>query len=268
MDINTIADILEPRSAPRDWQAGDAWLGGGTWLFSEPQPDLRRLVDVAGFGWDALTVRADGLEIAASCTLAELNRFSPPRSWTAGPLLRQCCSALLGSFKVWNVATVGGNVCLSLPAGPMTSLTSALDAVATLWAADGSVREVAVADFVTGANQNVLYPGELMRSIHLPLSSLLGRTAFRQVSLSPLGRSGAVVIGRIDADGRAVFTITAATTRPVQLRFAALPTITALDEALDAAAPAYYDDIHGLPQWREAMTREFLHELRAELEAA
>ncbi|MGW3407120.1 hypothetical protein ACWDPI_37500, partial [Streptomyces zhihengii] len=45
MDLNTIAGI---RGAHRrePWRPGDAWLGGGTYLFSEPQPHLRRLVDL------------------------------------------------------------------------------------------------------------------------------------------------------------------------------------------------------------------------------
>ena len=37
-----------------DWRPGDAWLAGGTWLFSEPQPDVRRLLDLAAFGWTPL----------------------------------------------------------------------------------------------------------------------------------------------------------------------------------------------------------------------
>ena len=39
---------------------------------------------------------------------------------------------------------------MSLPAGPMISLTSALDGVCTIWQADGGERKIAVADFVTG----------------------------------------------------------------------------------------------------------------------
>ena len=46
--------------------------------------------------------------------------------WAAAPLLRQCCEALLASFKIWRSATVGGNVALSFPAGAMISLLSAL----------------------------------------------------------------------------------------------------------------------------------------------
>ena len=52
MDLNTIAEIARPDSVPADidWREGDAWLAGGTWLFSEPQPHLRRLIDLKG--WD------------------------------------------------------------------------------------------------------------------------------------------------------------------------------------------------------------------------
>ena len=81
---------------------------------------------------------------------------------------RQCCDALLGSFKVQNVATVGGNICLSLPAGPMTSLTAALDGVAAIARPDGGIRRVPVADLVTGDGANALAPGELLTHVDLP----------------------------------------------------------------------------------------------------
>ena len=85
------------------------------------------------------------------------------RAWPAAATLPgQCADALLGSFKVHNVATVGGNICLSLPAGPMISLAAALDGTATIWAGDGARRQVPVADFVTGERANVLRPGDLL----------------------------------------------------------------------------------------------------------
>jgi hypothetical protein len=290
VDIDTITEF---RPAPGTaWQPGDAWLGGGTWLFSEPQPELRRLLDLSGFGWAPLTESGDGLEIAATCTLGELARWRPAGArtgstgtgstgtgstgtgstgagtWAAVPLLRQCCGALLASFKVQNVATVGGNICLALPAGAMISLAAALDAVATLWS-PGGVREVPVTRFVTGPGRSVLGPGELLRAVTLPEASLRGRTAFRRASLSRLGRSAALVIGRTDGPGL-VITVTAATPRPVQLRFAGRPSPGQATAALDQAArdPAlltWHDDVHGAPAWRAAMTRRFVAEVAAEL---
>jgi CO/xanthine dehydrogenase FAD-binding subunit len=62
----------------------------------------------------------------------------------------QCANALLASFKVWNAATVGGNVAVGLPAGAMTALLATLDATAVVWTADGGERRVPVADLVVG----------------------------------------------------------------------------------------------------------------------
>ena len=94
MDISTVTEFVPADGAA--WRAGDAWLGGGTWLFSQPQPGVTRLLDLASFGWPPLTQTAGGLEIAATCTLAELARWRPGRpDWPAAVLARQCCDALL-----------------------------------------------------------------------------------------------------------------------------------------------------------------------------
>ena len=61
---------------PMDWRQGDAWLAGGTWLFSEPQPHLRRLIDLQNLGWQPLAITEASLEIAATCTIAELDGLS------------------------------------------------------------------------------------------------------------------------------------------------------------------------------------------------
>ena len=45
---------------------------------------------------------------------------------------------------------MGGNICMSLPAGPMVSLTVALEGVYTLWPRVGAPRQVPAIDFVTG----------------------------------------------------------------------------------------------------------------------
>ena len=161
MDLNTITDVVRrPANPPgTQWRAGDAWLAGGTWLFSEPQPNLRRLVDLAPLGWDTLSVNDSGLEIGAMCTIRELYALAAPQDWRAASLLTTSCEAFLASFKVWNSATVGGNICMSLPAGPMITMTVALEATYTLWGADGSERTVDAVDFVTGNHENALRPG-------------------------------------------------------------------------------------------------------------
>ena len=267
MDLNTITEVTRPkaRNELTGWRAGDAFLGGGTWLFSEPQPHLKRLVDLSTLHWQPFAVSQTGLEIAATCTIAQLDALAFPVEWTAAPLVGQCCRACLASFKIWNTATVGGNICMSLPAGPMISLACALDGDALLWAPDGSERRIPVADFVKGPLSNGLKPGEVMRSIFLPVAALTTRTAFRQISLANHGRSGALVIGTLTNSGAFALTITASTPRPVKIAFYALPSLEVLHTRIEAAVDAWYDDIHGLPAWRRHMTLHFAQEILGEL---
>ena len=268
MDLNTITTVARPKARGElpAWRDGDAWLGGGTWLFSEPQDRLTRLIDVAALGWEPLRVSASGLDIAATCTIAQLNALNAPVDWIAAPLIDKCCRAFLASFKIWNTATVGGNICMSLPAGPMISLTAALDGVCTIWAADGSERRVPVADFVTGPQRNVLKPGELLRRVDIPASALIRRTAFRQISLARIGRSAALLIGTLDPPtGEFALTVTASTPRPMKFSFSKMPTADELRTRIEREITAYFDDIHGAPEWRRHMTLHFAQEIRAEL---
>ncbi|MFD0019836.1 FAD binding domain-containing protein [Streptomyces sp. NPDC058382] len=265
MDLNTVLDVRDARRH-EPWRPGDAWLGGGTYLFSEPQPHLRRLVDLSRMGWEPIRTLPDGsVEIAATCTIAQLSRFGRALDAAAAPLFEQCCRAFLASFKIWNMATVGGNLCNGLPAGPMISLTAALDADCLLQAQDGSLRRVKAADFVTGAGVKDLAEGELLRSVTIPARSLRCRTAFRQASLYGLGRSGALVIGTLDPlDGSLAVTITAATRRPFRLWSALPPGRSALRGEIESAVgdSDWFDDIHGLPEWRRHMAFHLAEQVR------
>ena len=269
MDLNAVEELVAATPASiDDWREGDAWLGGGTALFSEPQPDLRRLIDLGSFGWEPIVADDDGLELAATCTLAQLANWPGDPRWPGSRLVADCCRALLGSFKIWNAATVGGNICLALPAGPMTSLAVALDGVCTIWGPGGRVRELAAAEFVTGASATALAPGELLRSVSLPARALRARSAFRQLSLSPLGRSAVIVTGRLgEAEDEFALTITASVARPVHLVFDGLPETEELRDAVAASVESWYDDVHGDPAWRAHLTAMFAEEVRAELQA-
>src|SRR5690242_16915943 len=66
MDLNTITTVAHPQTRAQlpVWTAGDAWLAGGTWLFSEPQVHLTRLIDLTDLKWPALTITDSHLSIA------------------------------------------------------------------------------------------------------------------------------------------------------------------------------------------------------------
>lgn len=271
MDLNTITEIVRrPAERPGEqWRPGDAWLAGGTWLFSEPQLDLRRLVDLAPLGWDTLTVSDAGLDIGSMCTIQQLYALAAPQDWRAAPLLTTSCEAFLASFKVWNSATVGGNICMSLPAGPMITMTVALEATYTLWGADGSERTIDAADFVTGNHQNTLRSGEILRNIHIPASALRKRHTHRRFTLTHLGRSTVFMIATQRPDATdLLLTLTAGTTRPIRMSFDSMPDAETLQQSLDAIHESvWFDDPNGTPDHRKHLAKHFAEEIRIELSA-
>jgi len=199
VNLNTIKEVMQPRSADEivKWQDSYAWLAGGTWLFSTPQIATDTLIDLRSLKWPSLEVSETGLDIAATCTIAELYHFKAPADWIAAPLFQLCSRAFLASFKIWNAATVGGNICMSLPAGPMVTLTTALEARYTLLPRDGSQRQVAAIDFVTGNHE--YYHGapgweEMMRRLGATVLHNEHRVLTR-------GGDSLVVAGVTDAEG-------------------------------------------------------------------
>ena len=270
MDLNTVTRITPARSRAdlRLLGAGVVPLAGGSELFADPRVELTGLVDLLAFGWPALTVTADGgLEIAATCTLAELAAL-PNRAgaggWAAHPLLYQCCTALFGSFKVWNVATVGGNLATALPAGPMVTLAVALGAELLIWRGDGTDQRIAATGFVTGNMTTVLEPTDVLRSIHVPADALASRTAFRKIALSPIGRSGAVLAGRRAPGGFFSLTVTGGTVRPVLLAYPEVPSAATLAADI-GAIDCWFTDAHGAADWRRAVSGVLGEEIRTEL---
>jgi CO/xanthine dehydrogenase FAD-binding subunit len=271
VNLNTVTEVKRPLVLEeiQGWRSGNAWLAGGTWLFSEPQIHIDTLIDLETLGWPSLTVSDAGLEIGATCRIAELYAFTPPKEWTEASLIHECCRSFLSSFKIWNEATVGGNIVMSLPAGPMISLAVALEGVYELWPRDGDARRVPAIDFITGQHTNVLAPGELLRAIHVPVSALRRRHAFRRASLTHLGRSSVLLIGTCGSKDL-LLTVTAATICPVQIRLGEKPHERELRAAIDAAIPSelYLDDVHGSPAHRRHLTYHFAAEICEELFAS
>jgi len=269
MDLNTISEIKRPARAEEitDWHASWAWLAGGTWLFSEPQVHTNTLIDLESLAWPSLVITEKGLEIAATCRVVELDIFARDSVWPTAPLVSECCRSFLSSFKIWNEATVGGNIVMSLPAGPMISLATALEGVLTLWPRSGGERQESVGEFVTGNHENTLAPGELLRSISLPWHALRKKHAFRRFTLTHLGRSEVLIIGTLCPEhGEFLLTVTAATLRPLQFAFPLIPSSEEIRRAIDSIPPGQFlADTHGSPEHRRHLTYYFSEQIREQL---
>lgn len=252
MDLVSVTGLRAARErADLALAPGETLLAGGTWLFSEPQA-ATGLVDLTTLGWPDWEELPGTLRLGATCTVERLQ--DAPWGPAAG-LVRHCADAFLMSVKVQHVATVGGNVCLALPAAAAVSLTSALDATVLVWTPDGGERSEPMTSFVTGASTTTLRPGEVLRAVDVPLASLTLPHAFRRASLTRHGRSSAVVIGSGDR-----IVVTASTTRPVVLDRHDL-------ESGLAAIDCWYDDPHGPADWRAHVTGLLAREVATELAA-
>ena len=241
MDLNTVVE-------PRRYQ--DSRLGGAAYGAQAPV--------ALGF---------DGLEIASTCTVADLSGLALPAIWaTNQQLITRCCRSFPAPPTSWNVTTVGGNLRNSHPAGPMIALTAALEGECTLRTPEGGERRLRVVDLVTGAGRNALAEGEQLRSVTLPAGALCSPTAFRRVSPHPRARSSALLIGRSDpADSSFTLTITASTVRPVQVRFPQRPDANALRLAVSTAVADHeWCAVPGAEPRRE-LTLRLAEEIRCEL---
>ena len=248
---------LGPRSAP---------LAGGTWLFSEPQPrpgGARRPHD-AGLARG----RADGRRSDARRHLHDPVAGGPAPGRRAGGRSTWCSSA---RGRWWPRRRSGtgrrsaGTSAWRCPAGALTSLAVALDATAVVWTPDGGERREPVASLVTGVRTTSLSPGEVLRSVSVTAEVLAQPAAFRRVALTRHGRSGAIVVGRRDDARRARRdphrrrhrTRTASRSRRCRRPTSCRAAVDAVDD--------WYDDPHGAPDWRRAMTLRLAEQVREEL---
>ena len=196
MDLPNIETYLQPnhlQEIPK-WEKGWTWLSGGTWLFSQPQPDAKVLVDTQNLGWTEIAIQADNLTIGATCPLIKILEYPWLPEWTAIAGLKTAVNALTASIKVINIATVGGNICLALSVGTLAPVMVALDATYEIWNLQGESYQIAAQDFQIGHKTTVLQPGEILRRVLIPLANLQWKINYQRLSIATSDPVLAIVV--------------------------------------------------------------------------
>ncbi|MFB7173806.1 xanthine dehydrogenase small subunit [Streptomyces sp. NPDC056254] len=122
-----------------------------------------------------LRVGSGHVEIGAALTLTEIERRLRGEVPLLDELFPQFASRLIR-----NSATLGGNLGTGSPIGDSPPVLLALEASLVLADADGE-REVPLSDYFTGYRRSVRRPGELIRSVRVPLP-LSPVTAFHKIA--------------------------------------------------------------------------------------
>ncbi|WP_026735155.1 FAD binding domain-containing protein [Fischerella sp. PCC 9605] len=202
MDLLNIKTYLRPHDVQTisNWGEGWAWLAGGTWIFSEPQPHLKVLVDIQCLDWSEIEVQEDNLVIGATCPLIKLLHYPWPSEWTAVEGFKSAISALAASLKVINMATVGGNICLALSVGTIAPIMVALNATYEIWNLNRESRQVAAKEFQLGSRQTILQPSEILRRVLIPVENLKWQVNYQRFGIAASDPALAIAVSACNPD--------------------------------------------------------------------
>ena len=143
------------------------------------------------------SVGPDRIDLGAALSLSEIEARLAGRVPLLADLFPQFASRLIR-----NGATLGGNLGTASPIGDAPPALLALDASLVLASAEGE-REVLLADYFTGYRQSVRRPGELIKTIRLPLP-LAPVTAFHKIAKRRFDDISSVAVAyalTLDGDG-------------------------------------------------------------------
>ncbi|MBW2064552.1 MAG: xanthine dehydrogenase family protein subunit M [Deltaproteobacteria bacterium] len=165
-------DYLEPKSLDEALRLLNKYgeqariLAGGTDLLLQVKQERllpRYLIDISKVKELARIEEKGGLRIGAVAKLADVREYCSRQPKHVA--LFEAIS-VLGKPQVWNMGTVGGNLCNASPAadtGPPILVYGGRVKLVS----ESREREILVQDFFTGVNQTVLEQGEILAEIVL-----------------------------------------------------------------------------------------------------
>ena len=181
------------------------------------QPDL--IIDIAGLAeLRRAERRGDELVIGACVTHGDIEDGRIP-DVTRGAMQR--VAAAIAYRAVRNRGTIGGSLSHADPAADWVSALPALGAKIRLRSLAGT-RDLAIEDFITGALESALLPGEIVEAVRVPLMRPSARWGYVKACRKPGEFAHAIAAVLIDPElASARVVIGAVETAPIVLRDAA-----------------------------------------------
>lgn len=274
MDLHNIDNYLLPTDINQvtNWGEGWSWLAGGTWIFSEPQPDIKTLVDIQSLGWEEIefinshdSSQGELLAIGATCPLIKLIEYPWLPKYVAVEGFRGAINALSASLKVVNIATVGGNICLALSVGTIAPLMVALNASYEIWNRQGKSQIVKAKNFQIGSCQTILQSGELLRRVLIPVENLKWQVDYKRFGIAASDPALAIVVSAYNSVAKKMrLVIAASVNAPVLLEFEG-DLNTSLNCSFNYVASLenidFIEDIRASAVYRREITRVLIKQL-------
>lgn len=162
--------LEEAISALRNGRKATRVLAGGTDLIVQMKAgqvspavvmDIKKVPELNRLESDG----DDTLHIGAVVPLSRIIAFPPVMEKFA--MLHQACS-LIGSVRIRNRATMGGNICNAAPSADSASPLLCLGARAIITGLKGKTRAVPLESFFVGPGQTILADDELLVEVEIP----------------------------------------------------------------------------------------------------
>lgn len=175
--------------------------------------NLKAVVYVGNLPFNKITKADNKVIIGSGCTMEEI--ATNPIIKENYPTLVEAANTV-GATQIRHMATIGGNVGNSSPAGDSIPALYSLDAQ-VLITNGTSQRTVDIKDFFTGPGRNVLQLGELIEAFVLPFRKTTGR-------FMKLGERSALAISKINLalstweDGKKHYRVALGSVAPTVLR--------------------------------------------------
>lgn len=172
------ASLDEAISMLNDYKGEIKVIAGATDFFADDHPTVEALVDINDLKLNYIK-EADGfLTIGAATTMNELVNSKVISSrfhgiWEA--------AKVLGDKTVRNTATIGGNICSSVPSADSVPSLVALGAVLVIKTPSGE-KKVDIEKFFVGPRKNVLKKNEILKEIQIPLCNCKYGTGFEKMT--------------------------------------------------------------------------------------